>query len=114
MSNAAKPAFLCGRGNRGRGRGTGDRNIQQSPGQRQNTDNKAWRNWNALSAGDRVAQDSATFDSHFGGTSTRERRFSMILFVWIVCRIRPGENYQSEMFSLYCVSRLCAVICTVI
>ena len=66
MSDEAKPAYLRGRGSRGRGTAcppeTGDRSKQR-PGRR----NKGWRNQDASSVDNRLSQDSATSGNHFGG-----------------------------------------------
>jgi len=69
MSDDAKPAYLRGRGNRGRGTSyppaTGDRSVVQRPGRQ----NKGWGNQDASSANSRKLQDSPTSDSYFGGNS---------------------------------------------
>jgi len=66
MSDDARPAYLRGRGSRGRGTpAAGDRSIQ-GPG-RQNTGR---RNQSALSTDSRLSQRSATSDS--GGNSAHK------------------------------------------
>ena len=68
MSDDAKPAYLRGRGSRGRGTqphpAPGDRNIQR-PGRRRNE----WTNRDASSTDNRLSQDSATSDNQLRGNS---------------------------------------------
>jgi len=71
MSGDAKPAYLRGRGSRGRGTphppATGGRGIQR-PGRQKNE----WRNQEAPPTYSSFSQDSATSDSNFRGNSVHK------------------------------------------
>jgi len=65
MSDDAKPAYLRGRGSRGRGiPAAGDRNIQRRQ-------KKEWTNHGASTTESRLPQDSATNANYVGGNSAR-------------------------------------------
>jgi len=74
MSSEAKPAYLRGRGSRGRGTphppATGDRGIQR-PGRQKNER----RNQEAPSTYSSFSQDSATSDSNLRGNSAHILKF---------------------------------------
>ena len=87
MSDDAKPAYLRGRGNRGRGTtchaATGDRGIQR-PGRQ----NKEWSNQDALSTDHRLSKDSATSNSDNRGNYAFESG------IMLRCSMKEPVRYE--------------------